>query len=467
MGDLPLPALDRPSGIHSAQDTVKYSSLISSLDSPDASTVLDVLRQAVEENSLAKHSVLNAIADAARVMSGADGTAMACRQDGAIVCQARSGEMAPPLGAPLNSETGISGECIRTASTLVCDDAWSDDRVDFEVCYSLGIRSIAVVPLRGASGVFGILEAFSSRAAAFEKDKIDSLLALAEIAELAYERETAPKAKKPAATASAKFAPAEVDYKAALNKVLETSKRHWYVGAALLALLLIGTVIGLSWRHTGTEIAAGTAPSHSQPSATAVAPEAASPASAKPDSAVSVKRVERGSDKSPLKNAADLEHEANRAEPARRTKAAPSRSETESTDTPATSTETSDSDSPPKVEFTSSQTPSQLTQLGVNSEALPQFGAAVSQGFVAPVLLQKVTPTYPQQARGQRLSGTVVLDATVSPDGSVRKAVVVSGLPVLANAAVSAVREWRYKPAMLNGKRVETQERVTFVFNLP
>jgi len=467
MGDLPLPALDRPSGIHSAQDTVGNPSVISSLDSPDASTVLDVLRQAVAENTLAKEPLFHAIADAARVMSGADGTAMACRQDGSIVCQARSGEMAPPLGAPLNSETGISGECIRTASTLVCDDAWSDDRVDFEVCYSLGIRSIAVVPLRGPTGVFGILEAFSSRAAAFEKDKIDSLLALADIAELAYERETAPKVKKPAALASAKFAPAAVDYKAALNKVLETSKRHWYVGAALLALLLVGTIIRLSWRHTGTEIAGGATASHSQPSATTAAPEAASPASSKPDSAVSVKRVERGSDKSPLKNAADLEREANRAEPAHPTKAAPPRSEAESTDAPATSTGAPDNDSPPKVEFSSSQAPSQLTQLGVNSEALPQFGAAVSQGFVAPVLLQKVTPMYPQQARGQRVSGTVVLDATISPDGSVRKAVVVSGLPVLANAAVSAVREWHYKPAMLNGKRVETQERVTVVFNLP
>lgn len=467
MGDLPLPALARPGGLRSAQNAVEHPPLTSSLEPSDASAVLDVLRQAVEDNSLAKGTVFTAIANTARVMSGADGTAMASRQDGAIVCQARSGEMAPPLGAPLNSETGISGECIRTAATLVCDDAWSDDRVDFEVCYNLGIRSIAVVPLRGPTGVFGILEAFSSRASAFEKDKIDSLLALAEIAELAYERETAPPVQSPAVKRSLKFVPASVNYKAAIKNVLETSKRHWYVGPALVALLLIGIIIRMSWRQTGAEIAASTTASHSQPSPTAPAPEAATLPSSKPDSAVSVKRVERGQSKSPLKNAADLERDTDNAQPASSINLLPSRSESKSADVPNNSTGAADSDSPPTVEFSSSQTPSQLTQLGVSSEALPQFGAAVSQGFVAPVLIQKVTPSYPQQARGQRVSGTVVLDATISPDGSVRKATVVSGFPILAASALSAVREWRYKPAMLNGKKVETQERVTVVFNLP
>lgn len=467
MGDLPLPALARPNALRSAQNTVEDPPLTSSLEPSDASAVLDVLRQAVEDNSLARGSIFNAIADAARVMSGADGTALASRQDGAIVCQARSGEMAPPLGAPLNSETGISGECIRTAATLVCDDAWSDDRVDFEVCYSLGIRSIAVVPLRGPTGVFGILEAFSSHASAFEKDKIQSLLALADIAELAYERATAPPTQPLAVKQALKFAPGTVDYKLAIKNALETSKRHWYVGPALVALLLIGIVVRLSWRQTGAEIAANTTASHSQPSPATPAPETPALPTAKPNSAVSVKRVERGQSNTPLKNAADLEHDSDSAKPAHSIKLLPSRSEGKPAEVPSNSTGSADGDSPPTVEFSSSQTPSQLTQLGVSSETLPQFGAAVSQGFAAPVLIQKVTPTYPQQARGQRVSGTVVLDATISPNGSVRKATVVSGLPILAAAAVSAVREWRYKPAMLNGKQVETQERVTVVFNLP
>ncbi len=467
MGDLPLPALARPGDLRPAQDHSEDESVTSSFESSDTSTVLDVLRQAVEENSLAKGSVFNAIADAARVMSGADGTAIASRQDGAIVCQARSGEMAPPLGAPLNSETGISGECIRTAATLVCDDAWSDDRVDFEVCYSLGIRSIAVIPLRGSTGVFGILEAFSSRAAAFEKDKINSLLALADIAELAYGREVAPAVQGQTAKIAGKFPVASVDYKAAIASVLETSKRHWYVGAALIALLLIGIIVRLSWRQTGAEIAASTPASVSQPSATTSAAGPSTAATAKPDSAVSVKRVERAQGKSPLKNAADIQPDAENVQPARSIKLAPAKPENKTATTTSDATSAADSDSPPNVEFSSSQTPTQLTQLGISSETLPQFGAAVSQGFVAPVLIQKVTPSYPQQARGERVSGTVVLDATISPNGAVRKATVVSGLPILATAAVSAVREWRYKPATLNGKQVEAQQRVTVVFTLP
>src|SRR5215831_20896089 len=100
-----------------------------------------------------------------------------------LVCCARSGDMAPSLGAPLNSDSGISGECLRTASIQICNDTSTDARVDSEACQALGIRSVVVVPLLGRMGMFGILEAFSARTDAFEEEQLNSLRSLAEIAE--------------------------------------------------------------------------------------------------------------------------------------------------------------------------------------------------------------------------------------------------------------------------------------------
>ncbi len=61
--------------------------------------------------------------------------------------------------------------------------------MDSEVCERLGVKSIVAVPLRGRTGMVGILEVFSARTGTFEKEQIEALRALGEIAERAYERE--------------------------------------------------------------------------------------------------------------------------------------------------------------------------------------------------------------------------------------------------------------------------------------
>ena len=59
----------------------------------------------------------------------------------------------------------------------------------------------------------------------------------------------------------------------------------------------------------------------------------------------------------------------------------------------------------------------------------------------------KVQPVYPELARKMNLTGTVKVEVVVSPNGSVKEAKVVGGHPVLANAALDAVRKWRFEPA--------------------
>ncbi|MGA2572011.1 MAG: energy transducer TonB [Terracidiphilus sp.] len=82
------------------------------------------------------------------------------------------------------------------------------------------------------------------------------------------------------------------------------------------------------------------------------------------------------------------------------------------------------------------------------------------------MLLQRIDPVYPPIARAARISGTVVLDAVISKTGSVESLHVVSGHPMLVQAALDAVRQWRYRPFLLNGMPVEVQTTVTVTFTV-
>jgi periplasmic protein TonB len=82
------------------------------------------------------------------------------------------------------------------------------------------------------------------------------------------------------------------------------------------------------------------------------------------------------------------------------------------------------------------------------------------------LLLRKVVPQYPQLARAMRKEGTVVLAATIAKDGTIANLRVVSGPPVLQQAALDAVSQWRYRPYLLNGDPVEVETAVNVVFKL-
>jgi protein TonB len=81
-------------------------------------------------------------------------------------------------------------------------------------------------------------------------------------------------------------------------------------------------------------------------------------------------------------------------------------------------------------------------------------------------LVRKVQPIYPQIARTAHVSGTVVLHAIIAKDGTIQELQYVSGPPLLMRAAMDAVREWRYKPTLLNGEPVEVDTTISVVFSL-
>lgn len=81
-------------------------------------------------------------------------------------------------------------------------------------------------------------------------------------------------------------------------------------------------------------------------------------------------------------------------------------------------------------------------------------------------LIKNPPPQYPVLARRARIEGTVRLQAIISKDGSVQKVEVISGHAVLAQAAVEAVQQWRYKATELNGEPVEVVTNIDVVFKM-
>lgn len=81
-------------------------------------------------------------------------------------------------------------------------------------------------------------------------------------------------------------------------------------------------------------------------------------------------------------------------------------------------------------------------------------------------LIHDVAPTYPPEAGRARIEGTVVLRAVIGKDGIVRDVRVESGLPVLIQAAIDAVKQWRYKPYLVNGEPIEIDSQITINFTL-
>jgi periplasmic protein TonB len=108
--------------------------------------------------------------------------------------------------------------------------------------------------------------------------------------------------------------------------------------------------------------------------------------------------------------------------------------------------------------------------LGSSGPAPPKIAAParikVGGNVQAAKMLRQTLPVYPQIAKTAHVSGTVILHAIISKDGTVQELQYVSGPPLLMKAAMDAVRDWRYTPTQLNGDPVEVDTTISVVFSL-
>ena len=107
-----------------------------------------------------------------------------------------------------------------------------------------------------------------------------------------------------------------------------------------------------------------------------------------------------------------------------------------------------------------------------NLSAVPKFAPVqpqrvrISQGVTKGLLIRRVEPTYPTLARSARVQGEVVLSAIISITGEIENLQLVSGHPMLVPSALAAVKQWRYKPYLLNGQPTEVETTITVIFTL-
>ena len=477
----------------------------------DESAVLAFLKELTAAGNHGLDPMLAAITDVARQLTGASGAALAMWKEGAMMCRARSGDIAPVIGAQLSAKTGISGECLRTGKIQHCSDTENDPLVDLEVCRSLGLRSIAVLPIRGLRGINGILEVFSTRPAAFTEQHIAFLQKLALLAEQArISQPESASSQLPAeieATQGSVALPASDEVENVALAFWRTRSRPFVLGAiGLLAISLLALAIWRGWEgperangktqaapssaspaigsaasagadtaNTATlDVAIGHAPESSAVSKTnpgeSVNPVQLYPSSEKPSAGSPVKLASKVAAVAGKKTQALSSHDVapnvvvtHGAPDSRTASKARARSESQTN----LQTEANPSPEPPPSIPASVAGPSPLNGVLSAKASLPGLGVPVSRGVSGGRLVRRVPPVYPAQARLRHLEGMVILAAVIMEDGTVRDVKVIEGPPLLAQSAVDAVKGWRYKPYELDGKPVKNEIRITVDFKLP
>ncbi len=439
----------------------------------DAESVFAKLQLAIARSSAERDVILGAIAEAAQALTNASGAALAIQCDGAIICRARSGETAPDLGARLSVDSGISGECLRTGQILRCDDTEKDVLVDPEVCRWLGLRSIAVLPLRGRYGPTGILEAFSTRAYAFEDEHMRYLVRLAALAEAAQERGVRgekpsvkpvdPKAIKVQARGTLSTPAAGSDNLVHAKDAFAgharrafAGRQRWAAGAGILGLLLISVLVWREWHAPSSEAAPG-----SQPAQSAATVLVSKPSPIRSGARSSGLEASGGGQHSTRIEITDLSTDTNNPD-----LAIPDRSSSPAEKPPVATDGRGGLRQPSQIPTPGSDTAA-IGSLPVASAAPSQLGLPTSQDISGAVLQYKVQPVYPQEALLRKMQGRVVVQATITEDGKVEGVTVMSGNAILARAAADAIQQWQYRPALLNGKPIRTQKQIAVTFAAP
>lgn len=458
------------------------------LPPPDLMRVLEQHLATAFPRDLAFDLVLNELVVRAADATGASTAALALLRGDEMVWRAATGPHGPGLGTPLSTRDGLSGTCVRNRTSQLCHDAESDPRVDSTASQSPWFRSMLIVPvfdetpddlpdLNSQPEVVGVLEVFSPVPHAFSEA---SQSLLEEFAREASHVRRAAEHLRDQMSSPAPSAPSEID----LLKSFESSTNEFqktalpvaqpYEGWTLvLGTLVILAAIGVSflvgsrvgWIGSRRPIApppAAVSSALSVPQsapAESLAAQSAEVPRTKPTKA-KARRPAASSDNLPDASSGDLVvYEKGkvifRLKPKSQANA------------PALS---SVPDGVPAAPLTRDKTRSQTGSPVVQASSSKRI-ASHSAVWLAPNeaeerLLSRVDPPYPADAIAAHRSGNVVLEVIVGEDGTVTSVRPLVGDPLLARAAASAVRSWRYQPYRSHDQPSSFQTDVTMTFQL-
>ncbi len=395
------------------------------------------------------------------LLTNSDGVAVALRSDdGGMICRASVGS-APEVGARLDPDSGLSGECVRTGKLVTCSDVSNDPRVHLSAAQDLNTRSMMIVPIMLKGSIAGVLEVFSSRVAAFSSAQVPGLELVAElIGSLAEQAQSTPPTvfppdiprREPVLNGPA--GNPETVAVAVPSKQLQSAAES---AAANLGPERIKNESEEDWTKA---ILLDTMPS--------------------PDSEKPKEKVESADLSFRSGTAGEEERKPDPMGPLRSilTQRPPppgpflSRISTGMKYAvlafglllvliavwalasrfllPLAKEQYADFASDISRRLAATRD----SGLARNSQVPFVSGAAAQrQAIVQPAPILPGFSRYPE--------GEVVLSFNIGPDGAVNNLQIVSGNPILAQAAVAAVRKWRYRPFIKDGKPIEVATRVT------
>ena len=422
-------------------------------------------------------------------LTQASGAAIALGDQGQTVCRASAG-LAPDKGISISSDSGLTGECIRTKETIYCEDTEIDTRVDREVCRELNLRCSLMVPVFNQHKLAGVLEAFSPAPAAFADDQRWLVNRLAELTARIAFGSVAPKqplspsvpvlnAPVPVDPRPSPIEPprramkTEIAIEAPLAPIApaltppkqqpisldsgSTSRTKKYFYSVALAVLVIVILLLPFWRRVAKP---AVSENRVAPDVPAIQP---SITTAAPTSVVTPEPTTEAPVSAPAKTV-------------RSTKTAKSQSQHlgDSPKEDVVSTmilpqahSVQEEDPPVSAPSITVAANSSLPTLDVPVErpAMPnlQKTAVLTGGR----LIRQVKPRYPEMRLQQGVEGDVTLVAHIAKDGRVTHVRMIKGDAMLGAAAAEAVRQWRYEPFKRGNEPQEIDTTILLQFRIP
>jgi TonB family protein len=448
----------------------------------ESASVLSVRGGEVDGADLALDRLLNEVALEARLAAGASGAAIALLRGNEMVCAASTGD-APDPGEGLDTRSGLVGASIQARKLQQCNDTETDPRVDPEACRRLRARSILSMPLIDGDELFGVAVLLSTQPNAFEQRHVHTLQM--QTHRLLESRKKAKDAATPSheesvsssrlgwnQTTGEAVSPDRSNGSESVPK-LPTEQRS-YRAYDLWTTVLLVCVIGLAallgaliGRRQEALTSQGKA--HRANAASHIVTEAQSPGSKQPSSALDSsqaaginpvsKQLGLGIAPPPGGLVVYQNGQAIFQKPA----SAPS---------PVAKVEASDSPQLSHADLPIGDGASwaEIRRWPIAPTVVAAANASMQpapEELAAARLIHRVEPEYPAGAREQHIQGVVVLEVQIGTDGNIQNLTVIEGNPILSQAAVAAVKQWRYQPYSIGGSLVPMQTRITINFALP
>jgi outer membrane biosynthesis protein TonB len=468
------------------------------------------LRQELARANLDSSGAVHLLAERMKACTRASGAAIALRDDDSVICRASSGN-APPAGTPLNIDNTATGECYRSGNIVSITDTEKDSRVDAELCRQLEFRSLLIVPIAASEEVVGILEVFSPIPGNFEGGDILLLGSIAEVAgEIYGAQQRKPNVPAPVAAQAIPFLVSEQIERVlrSADAVSEAKKENTPTATDTAESSAVRSTDQVVEAHnqTGGQTRE-TGPSDSSPAAETLGKEQNEESKDywKPRNYLLLmagltvlgigmgdivdwhmtSRLARSSAQAAMKAQDPASEATSDSKMADDTNALSNSAvvpagnlgisvtsiatkKTVGAKLAKSSLALNTSREP--AAFTFSAGDSQSTASVSPSEAVPFAGNVpnldpkTAAQLIPAKLLHHVDPVVPDFAKSAGIDETVLLSAVIGTDGKLKDVKFVSGDRALAIEAFRAVRDWHYRPYMLNGKPIEAETRIVMNF---